>query len=81
MQSMGKSRRTVLTGAQVRELAAYLEGRASEAAGRLAYEHAVVTRVAPLGMGDRRAQQCPSFPCHAVYLYSCTKEAPAPTGK
>ncbi len=57
------ARRGRLAGrAQVRELAAYLEGRAAEAAGRLAYERAVVTRVAPLGMGDRRAQRRSSFP-------------------
>lgn len=58
----------MLPGAQVRELAAYLEGRTAEAAGRLAYERAVVTRVAPLGMGDRRARQCSPFPWHAAYV-------------
>ena len=37
----------------MRELAAWLEGRAAESAERLAYERAVVTRAAPRGMGDR----------------------------
>jgi len=45
---------------QVRELAAWLEARAAEGAARLVYERAVVTRVAPLGMGDRWPPRLPT---------------------
>lgn len=42
-----------LTRTQVRKLAAYLKERAAQRAQRLAYTPATVTRVVPVGMGDR----------------------------